>query len=50
MAKITRFYERKKKVIIKTWSLHGRKVHVKKKGKVYEFSDKEKVVIKDFWR
>ena len=44
----TSFYERKKEIIIKTWTLHERKVHIKKKGK-YEFSDKGKVDIMDFW-
>ena len=32
----TNFYERKKE-IIKTWTLHERKVHIKKKGRVCEF-------------
>ena len=41
--------ERKKEIIIKTWTLHERKVHIKKKGRVYEFSDKGKVDIMDFW-
>ena len=29
--------------------MHERKFHIKKKGRVYEFSDKEKVNITDFW-
>ena len=44
-----RFYERKKEIIIKAWTLHERKVHIKKKRGVYEFSDKGKVDITDFW-
>ena len=27
--------ERNKEIIIKTWTLHKRQVHVKKKGRVY---------------
>ena len=38
----TRFYERKKTIIIKTWILDERKVHIKKKGRVYEFLEKGK--------
>ena len=47
--KETCFYERKKKIIIKAWTLHERKVHIKKKGRAYEFSDKGKVDVADFW-
>ena len=47
--KETGFYERNKEIIIKTWPFHERKVHIKKKGRVYEFSDKGKVHITDFW-
>ena len=39
--KETVFYERKKEIIIKTGTLHKRKVHTKKKGRFYEFSDKK---------
>ena len=35
--KETSFYERKKSIIIKTWTLHERKVHIKKKGWVWIF-------------
>ena len=45
----TRFYERKKEIFIKAWTLHERKVHIKKKGRVYNFSDKGNVDITDFW-
>ena len=38
----TSFYERKKEIIIKTRTLHERKVQIKKKGRIYEFSDKRK--------
>ena len=38
----------KKEIIIKTWTLHERKVDNKKKGRVSEFSDKGKVGIMDF--
>ena len=47
--KETRFSERKKGFIIKTWTLLERKVHIDKKGGVYEFSDKGKVDNLDFW-
>ena len=30
---------------MKTWTLHKRKVHIKKKGRVYEFWDNGKVDI-----
>ena len=43
------FYDGKKETIIKAWPLHKRKTHIKKKGRVYEFSDKVKVDIMDFW-
>ena len=33
----------KKEIIIKTLTLHKKKVHIKKKGRVYEFQDKGKV-------
>ena len=48
--KETSFYDRKKKIIIKTWTLHERKVHFDKKGRIYDFSDKGKVEIMDFWQ
>ena len=35
--------------MINTLTLHERGVHIKKKGRVYEFSDKGKVDITDFW-
>ena len=47
--KETLLYERKKKIIIKTWTLHERKAYIKKKRRIYEFSDKGKVDITDFW-
>ena len=47
--KETSFFERKKEIIIKTWTLHERKIHIKKRGRVYEFSDKREVDIKNFW-
>ena len=47
--KETSFFERKKEIIIKTWTLHERKVHIKERGRVYEFSDKGEVDIKNFW-
>ena len=47
--KETSFYKRKKKIIIKTWTLHERKGCIKKKGKAYEFLGKGKVDIMDFW-
>ena len=31
------FYEKKRKIIVKTWALHEMKVHIKKKEKVHEF-------------
>ena len=40
---------RKREIIIKTWTLHKRKVYIKKKGRVYDFSDKGKVDVMDFW-
>ena len=45
-------YERKKELITKTRTLYERKVHIKKKGKVYimNFADKGKVDIMDFWK
>ena len=43
------FYERKDEIIIKTWTLHERKVDIKNKDRVYEFSDKRKVDIMDSW-
>ena len=33
----------------KNLTLHKRKVHIKKKGRVYEFQDKGKVDVMDFW-
>ena len=47
--KETSFYERKKDIIIKTRTLHERKVHIKKKIRVYKFSDKGKSDIMDLW-
>ena len=41
----TSFYERKKEIIIKTRTLHERKVQIKKKGRIYEFSDKRKEIL-----
>ena len=32
-----------------TRTLHKSKVHIKKKGRVYEFQDKGKVDVMDFW-
>ena len=46
--KETRFYEGKKEIIITTRTLHERKVHIKKKGRVYEITDNGKVDITDF--
>ena len=43
------FYDKKKEIILRTWTLHEREVHIKKKGEVYEFSDKGKVHIIDIW-
>ena len=45
------FYETKSEIITKTWTLHEKKNHIKKKGKVHimNFSDKEKVDTMDFW-
>ena len=36
-------------IIVKTWTLHERKVHIKKKERVYEFLDKTKVNLTDIW-
>ena len=46
--KETSFYERQKS-LKKAWTLYERKFHIKKKGRYYEFSDKRKVDIIDFW-
>ena len=46
--KETGFYDRKKKIIIKAWTFHEKEVHIKKKGWVYGFSDKEIADILDF--
>ena len=46
----TSFYERTKEIIIKTWTLLVKKVYIKKKGRVYEISDKRKTEIMDFWK
>ena len=40
--KETIFYETKKEIIIKTWTLLERQVHIKKKGRVCEFSHEGK--------
>ena len=41
---------RKKEIIEKkTWTLHKRKAHIKKKGRAYKFYDKGKVDLMDFW-
>ena len=40
---------RKKEIIIKTWTLHKRKVHIKKKGRAYEFYNKGKIDVMNFW-
>ena len=37
-------------IIIKTWTLLVKKVYIKKKGRVYEISDKRKTEIMDFWK
>ena len=42
-------FQLKKRNYLKTWTLHERKVHIKKKESVYEVSDKGKVDITDFW-
>ena len=34
---------------MKTLNLHERKAHIKMKERFYEFSDKRKVDIMDFW-
>ena len=47
--KDTRFYERKKKKYHKNIPFHERKVHIKNKGRVYEFLDKGKVDVTGFW-
>ena len=47
--KETRVYERKKKIIIKTWALYEKGNHIKKKEKAYEFLEKGKFDIMDFW-
>ena len=39
----------KKEIIIKTLTLHKRKVHIKKKGRVYEYQDEGKVDVMNFW-
>ena len=49
MVKKIRFYETKNIFIIKKWTFHEREVHIKKKGRVYEFLGKGKVDITDFW-
>ena len=36
--------------MIKPRTLHKRKVHIKKKERVYEFEDKRKVDVVDFWK
>ena len=40
---------RKKEIIIKTWTLHKRKVHIKKKRRAYEFQDKGKIDVMNIW-
>ena len=45
--KQTSFHERKKE-IIKAWNLH-KKAHIKKKERLYEFSDKGEVNVMNFW-
>ena len=47
--KDTRFYERKKKKYHKNIPFHERKVHIKNKGRVYEFLEKGKVDVTGFW-
>ena len=46
----TSFYERMKEIIIKTWTLLVKKVYIKKKGRMYEFSDTRKTELMDFWK
>ena len=41
--------ERKKEIILKTWTLNKREVHIKKKGRIHEFEDIGKVNVMDFW-
>ena len=45
--KQTSFHERKKE-IIKAWTLQ-KKAHIKKKERVYEFSDKGEVNVTNYW-
>ena len=44
--KDTRFYKRKKGIIIKAWTLHERKVHIKKKEEFMDFRIKEKLILR----
>ena len=46
----TIFCERTKEIIIKTWTLLVKKVYIKKKGRMYEFSDTRKTELMDFWK
>ena len=45
----TSFDDKKKQIFMKTWTLHERKVHIKKKWRIYDFLDKGKVDIMDSW-
>ena len=44
--KETSFYEKKKRIIMKTWPLHKKKVHIKKKESSWIFRIKEKLILK----
>ena len=44
--KDTRFYKRKKGIIIKARTLHERKVHIKKKEEFMDFRIKEKLILR----
>ena len=46
----TIFCERTKEIIIKTWTLLVKKVYIKKKWRMYEFSDTRKTEPMDFWK
>ena len=48
MVKKIRFYETKNIFIIKKWTFHEREVHIKKKGRVYEFLGKERLILRIF--
>ena len=44
--KETTFYEKKKEIIIKTWTLHKREDHIKKKESSWIFWIQEKLILK----